>query len=320
MRSVKFFIMLFCAGLLVAVPQLASSGGAIALNDKVEAYQPILTLAEMLPRSSDAAVRAQAASIAFGLAPDPGAIRHLTRAEIVTRLSSAAPDLIQELSIPPQVTVTRFSRAITRVELLAAIQSALKQQGDEDANAIHTDNLDYALPIYVTTDDPGLQVTGIGFDSRRRETWFRIRAAKDPALVPFAVYLQGNIELPVLVARREIAAGQRVSTEDFQMASRKVEGEWFGSRMTAAQVAGLSARQTIHAGEPINRSMFAAVMLVRSGHPAALILQGARFRATITVTPMQSGAMGQIVRAHGADPRNLYKGKVVGPDELYAVM
>ncbi len=320
MQPVKSITILAFANLLLVAPlraQAWNGNSRLALQTGVEAYTSSLTLADLLPRSAPEVLRARCAQINFGESPQPGETRRLTRQEILNRLVGA-PDLAQELAIPPAIFVTRFSRPLTRIELLQAIQTALQQRGAGGLNSIHSSDLELPMPIRVTQDDAGLEVTAIEYDPFRQETCFRMRATKDASLVPFAVYARGKIKVPLLAARRDLPTGQIVTSDDFQMTPREVTGLLPNNLPTLSEITGLATRQVIREGQVVYGSMFGPATLVRTGRPAELILQGARFRATLIVIPMQPGTMGQEVRARTKD--RIYQARVVGRDQLYAAL
>jgi flagella basal body P-ring formation protein FlgA len=320
MQPVKSIAILAFANLLLVAPQRAQAwngNSRLALQTEAQAYSPSLTLADLLPRSAPEAFRARCAQISFGESPQPGETRRLTHQEVLNRLIGA-PDLTQELAIPSVILVTRFSRPLTRIELLQAIQTALQQRGAGGLNSIHFSDLELPMPIRVTQDDPGLIVTAIEYDPFRQETCFRMRATKDASLVPFAVYVRGKIKVPLLVARHDLPTGQIVTSDDFQMTPREVTGLLPNNLPTLSEITGLATRQVIREGQVVYGSMFGPATLVRTGRPAELILQGARFRATLIVIPMQPGTMGQEVRARTKD--RIYQARVVGRDQLYAAL
>src|SRR5579883_3089992 len=304
MQSIQSITIPFFVSFLLIMPLRAQTWGSnyrLALQTEAQVYTPSITLVDLLPRSAPEALRARCEQISFGESPQPGETRRLTRQEVLNRLAGM-PDLAQELAIPPAILVTRFSRPLTRIELLQAIQTALQRRGAGELNSIHSSDLEIPLPIRVTQDDPGLEVTAIEYDPFRRETCFRIRATKDASLVPFAVYVHGEI----------------MTSDDFQMLPREVTGLLPNNLPTLSEITGLAARQVIREGQAVYGSMFGPATLVRTGRPAQLILQGARFRATLIVIPMQPGTMGQEVRARSKD--RIYQARVVGRDQLYAAL
>ncbi len=320
MQSIQSITIPFFVSFLLIMPLRAQTWGSnyrLALQTEAQVYTPSITLVDLLPRSSPEALRARCEQISFGESPQPGETRRLTRQEVLSRLAGM-PDLTQELAIPPAILVTRFSRPLTRIELLQAIQTALQRRGAGELNSIHSSDLEIPLPIRVTQDDPGLEVTAIEYDPFRRETCFRMRATKDASLVPFAVYVHGKIKIPLLVARRDLSTGEIVTSDDFQMLPREVTGLLPNNLPTLSEITGLAARQVIREGQAVYGSMFGPATLVRTGRPAQLILQGARFRATLIVIPMQPGTMGQEVLARSKD--RIYQARVVGRDQLYAAL
>jgi hypothetical protein len=61
-----------------------------------------------------------------------------------------------------------------------------------------------------------------------------------------------------------------------------------------------------------------AIMLVTRGKPAKLVVETQTLRMTAVVTPLESGAQGQVIRVKNLDTQRVFKAEVVGEGLLQA--
>jgi flagella basal body P-ring formation protein FlgA len=274
-----------------------------------------ITLADFLPDSAPAAMRAQAGKIPLGESPQPPMSRMIYRQQLQYLLRDHA-DLLSDLSLPPQITVERFHRTVTREEVISAIDRALGGPGLEGHSPLDLRRLRFSTPVYVTGKDAGLQVIRIESDALRGETRFRLWTSKDPGNLPFNVTAPQAVSLPTLVARRALAPGVIVTGTDFGMVMEPREQNLSSHPAAVADLAGLQTRRPLHPGQPVSRGDFASPVLVEPGALATLILQGSGFKIKTIVTPLEQGMLGQEVRVRNTESRQVVEAKVVGRDEL----
>lgn len=277
---------------------------------------PIVRLSDLLPSEAPGPLRARAAEIALGSAPQPGLMRTISGAEIKSRLVDA-PDLLEHLKIPDRIVIQRSYRSLSTSELLQAIRLRLGAQATPDSVSWSPGDLKLSTPVYVTLDDPGLEVTRIELDPSRRQTKFRFRTSKEPSILPFWVTLAHDVKIPTLVALHDIPAGREAQATDFQVEERAgtPDGK---SLVTASDLTGLQARAPVKSGQAVTRSMLTPVVLVEPGKPAKLVAEGAHFRISTTVIPLQAGVLGQLIRVREADSQHILSAEVVGRGELKA--
>lgn len=294
----------------------SQAAGRVSLVAHAEVRANVVTLSDLLPAGAPGDLRAEAAQIALGSAPEPTSTRRISRAEIENAVLSN-PDLLAEITIPDQVAVGRSHRALTTRELEAAIRAALGREPGDDGRALKFGPLALAAPVYVTSDDPGLRVTEIRFDPLRHETRFRLWTSKEPRNLPFYVTLPSDAKFPALVARRDLVASQPVGPADFEVERRAAtSGGSATLPLTPADLAGLETRTPLRAGEAVNRSMFTQAVLVEPGMPARLVVKGNGFRLETTVVPLERGVLGQQIRVRDPDTHRILAATVVAKGVL----
>ena len=307
--------------LAVPTPRLAAQGqeaGRTALFQTVTLGGPIVHLSDLLPSEAPDTLRARATEIVLGNSPQPGLSRTVSGVEIKSRLLDA-PDLLARLAIPDRIVIQRSCRTLSTSELLRAIRLRLGAQDTPDTANWSPNDLKLSTPVYVTLDDPGLEVTRIELDPLRRQTKFRLWTSKEPSTLPFWVTLVHDLKAPTLVARHDIPAGREAQAADFQVEERAAAPDR-QRPLAASDLTGLQARAPVKSGQEVTRSMLTPVVLVEPGRPAKLVAEGAHFRISTTVIPLQAGALGQQIRVREVDSQHILSAEVVGRGELKAAL
>jgi len=254
----------------------------VVLLSEVEIATKTVLLSDLLPETALAPLREAGATISLGSAPVPGRSRIVTRAEVQATLA-ANPPLEASLWIPLEIMVRRTCHLVSPEQVSAALGVALGRGGSEEP-------LDFSplTPVCFSGDDPGIEVSNVEFDPLQGVTRVRLWTSKEPRNLPFYVTLPGRLDEP--------AAG--------------------------VHTAGRSASKTMasssdpkHAGAKMDNTT-----LVKAGVAARLVIQGPDCRITTVVVPLQSGVLGQQVRARDPLTLKVFSADVAGPGLLTAAL
>jgi flagella basal body P-ring formation protein FlgA len=292
-----------------------SGSALVPLKSHVTLHSGAITLADLLPESAAPELRQEAESISLGTAPEPPMSRILYRQQLQFLLQDHK-SLLAELRLPDEVVVERFYRALTQEEVIQAIQHATGHQGINAEGGLDFANIHLSSPIYVTSNDPGLEVIRVESDPLRGATRFRLWTSKEPGNLPFEVSVPGAVKLPTLVSRHALASGEIVSASDFEVVMKPGAGILSGKPASIAQLTGLETRAPLQAGQPVARTEFAPPVLVRAGTLATLSVQGPHFSIKTVVVPLEQGVLGQEIRVRNPETREVVEAKVIGRDRL----
>lgn len=279
----------------VALPASLSAGAPVALLSEVDLKTSGVRLSDLLPADAPAPLRRASDAVPLGSAPMAGSVRRMSREEIEHALVDQ-PQILAAISIPAEITVRRVHRQLSPAEVATAIDAVLGSD-----KAVDPDKLNLQLSPLVTSGDPGLEVTGIDFDAFHQVTRFRLWTAKEPQNLPFYVTVPGR-----------------------PMSSKAMP---LGLAGTEARAAARSEAQPIVSGhsEPVHSAIDvggvkppakASEMLVKAGVATQLVIEGADYRLTSTVIPLQPGALGQEVRARDPLTHKILSAQVAGPGLL----
>lgn len=308
-------IMLLAVSAAAGESARAQSSRRVTLLSQVVLHSGTFTLGELLPASAPAPLRGEASQIVLGQSPQPAASRVLYPQQMQFLLHDH-PALLAELQFPKEIVLRRFHRAVTKGEIVQAIDRALGSQGLRGKFAVDPRDVQFAAAIYVTGDNPGLRVLRIASDPMRRETEFTLWTSKEPENLPFTVTVQRALKLPTLVARRVIAPGEIVSPTDFAVEMKAARRGPEAQAVGAEGLAGLETRATLQPGEPVDRDLFKRPVLVKPGALATLIVEGGAFSIKTIVDPLEQGVLGQEIRVRNIETRREVEAKVVGRDRL----
>jgi len=278
----------------VALAASASAGAPVALLSEVDLKTNTVRLSDLLPAEAPASLRAASDAISLGNAPMAGSVRRLSREEIERALVDQ-PQILAAISVPADVTVRRVHRRLSPAEVATAINAVL---GND--KAVDPAKLNLQLSPLVTCDDPGLEVTGIDFDAFHQITRFRLWTAKEPANLPFYVTISGR------------QMGLKAMP---QMAGTEARAAAHSEAQPAVSAHLEPARPAIDAGG-VKSPGNSPEVLVKAGVPTQLVIEGADYRLTSTVIPLQPGALGQEVRARDPLTQKILSAQVAGPGLL----
>ncbi|HZT71879.1 MAG TPA: flagellar basal body P-ring formation chaperone FlgA [Terriglobia bacterium] len=274
-----------------------------------------VTLDDLLPQSAPAALHDEARRISLGQSPQPPGSRALYREQLQFLLRDH-PSLTASLEIPSQIVLRRASRQLSRAEIIRAINSALGRQNPEGENRLDPQQVQLSVPVYVTTNDPGLEVLRISPYPLRGDTQFVLWTSNEPNILPFTVTVQRVLKLPALVTRRALPPGKIVSPADFAMEMRPQQRNGTMPFVSTQDLAGLETRAAIRAGQPVDLDLFKRPVLVKPGALATLIVHGRAFSIKTVVEPLEQGVLGQEIRVRNTETRQVVQARVVGRDRL----
>jgi hypothetical protein len=264
----------------VALSATPSATQPVMLLPQVEIGTKTVLLSDLLPQTALAPLREVGATVSLGSAPMPGRSRIVTRAELQATLASN-PQLEADLWIPIEITIRRTCHLVSPKQVSAALGFALGTGSAEGP-------VDFSLltPVCFSGDDPGLEVSSVEFDPLQRLTRFRLWTSKEPQNLPFYVTLPGRLnEAVVHTAGRPAFHTMASSPDPNHLGNRTGNGT-----------------------------------LVKAGVATRLVIQGPDCRITTVVVPLQSGALGQQIRARDPLTLRVFSAHVAGPALLTAAL
>jgi flagella basal body P-ring formation protein FlgA len=293
--------------LLMASGAAAQGDGRIALERVAIVRTELVRLADLLPDDAPPQMRSSASGIVLGDAPLPGEERVFSRAEIVRALDGA-PGLRSELEIPPGVEVRRWTRRVTREEVLASIERTLRANGSAAGAALSASDVEMGTDVAVAEEAPALQVTQIQTSSDGAASRVLVWVTSEPRVPPFWVRVDRPIDLDGSGDTRVRDANTASSVRPGVPPSAAQE-----ALSGADEIVPVSERM---AGSASREKSLAGALLVKPGDPVELVVQVGGMRIQGTGIPLERGREGDEVRVRAVPSGKILLGTVVGEQSV----
>lgn len=283
-----FLLLLVLLSLLTFAAGAGAAPPAWGLLAEARVAGESIYLSDLLPAEATPGMREAAGKIRLGAAPPPGGTLTLAGERIAGLLPEAAR---QQMVIPPHVLVHRSSRPVTREEVVAAIQAALRRNGLPGRAALDPEDVHFSPAITVAATDAKLEVRRIDYDAALQQDRFLLASAADPRVLPFLVLA----ERPSATRDEPSAGGsERRDARDLETALR--------------------------AARPANNSAISVggMALVEPKKIAKLHVVSGSMQMFLQVLPLEKGALDETVRVKVAGSGQILRGRVIAPGQLEA--
>ena len=253
-----------------------------SLRESVEVRDPCIRFSDLLGSQAPPDLQIRAAKIELGRSPRAGSLRVLTAAQV----RAQAQNLIESygLRLPDRITVRRQGFAIDRESLWEAVIAYLQRQGWVESDLPQAENLQWSGEMTVSAEQVQFTLTGAVWNRATKLLEMNARCTSRAACENFLV----RVSLP-----QPPAAMDRVS----------------GSLAPNSSEPSFSLYRDRVRNNPL---------LVARGQPAILQLEGASIHISLPVICLQSGGLGEQVRAREARGGRSFSAKVTGAGELLA--
>lgn len=130
---------------------------------------------------------------------------------------------------------------------------------------------------------------------------------------PWKLYVPVSIDhyVDVIVARRPLNAGQRVSAADLTTARRNAARLPYGYYRDATVVIGQAVRQPVTAGAVLRPGTLAAPTLVRRGQELILIADTGSVQVSMSGVALENGTRGERIRVRNSGSGRTVEGTVL---------
>ena len=295
--------------LLVPSPMAAARSvqSRVRIPKSAEVEGETIRLSDLLPPDAPSELGETAARIVLGDSPFPASQRILSRGEIELELREF-PSVREQLELPEHLVVFCRQRRLSSDEIWTAIETFLAAEGLSATGAALQRLPSYQATVFVTRQDPGLVVKRMEPDRVRRQVRFLLWTSKEPQVLPFYVSVDEHTGSSDRLSPSPGSAGSLAGNPD---GHHETEGQNFAGWLTD-NLSGVPAHKLSSAPSKAPP----AIILVTKGHPAKLVVETPTLRMTALVTPLESGAKGQVIRVKNVDTQRVFKAEVIGEGVL----
>ena len=306
----------FAVVALFLVPSLMGAASSpqprIRIPKFAEVQGETIRLSDLLPPDAPADLEQIGARIALGDSPDPACQRVLSKDQIELQLREF-PSIWERLELPERLIVSLKQRRLSPNDIWTVIESFLAAEGLSAAGAVPQRLPSHQETVFVTKQDPGLMVKRMEPDRVRRQIRSLLWTSNEPRVLPPYV----TVEEPPRTAGRlwssHADAGPAANLPLNSEGLSKTEEESFAGLLIGSR-SGVRADKARFTPPPASP----AIILVTKGKPAKLAVETQTLRMTALVTPLASGAQGQVIRVRNLDTQRVFKAEVVGKGLLQA--
>jgi hypothetical protein len=299
---------------LLVVPSFIGAAGSVQPRVRIPKYVEVqgetIRLSDLLPPDAPAELGQIGARIVLGNAPLPASQRVISKQQIELQLREF-PSVREELDLPERLTISCKQRRLSPDEIWAAIETFLAAEGLSASRTALENSLSYQAPVFVTRADPGLVVKRMEPDRVRRQIRFLLWASSEPQVLPFYVTVDERAGSAASASLNQVETGPSVNLADNPESVRRTDGE-----SLAALLNGSRSGVPVYKVTARSRLTPPAAILVTKGKPTKLVVETATLRMTALVTPLESGAKGQLIRVKNPDTQRVFNAEVVGEDLL----
>lgn len=190
--------------------------------------------------------------------------------------------------------------------VITLVKSAYEQRGHSDisaeliSGAIPCNNPDASLPREPNTRGGRVSVMVTCPDATR--------------------YIQINVSVhgSVVVAKEAMQRGEVISEQDIKLKPGILSEVHRNALDNLSDVVGMTLLVTADADQVITQNMIKAPVLVERNQVVTISAAGGGFNISRTVTALENGAMGEVIRVR-MDNRETIRGRVVGHGMLEAI-
>lgn len=257
--------------------------------------------------SGEAARAERLKAISLGYAPGIGATREIARGAI--RLAIAAAGFAENeiaLDAPPSILIRRASQTVSEQRLRETVEKALLQSLQSEGVRMQITRLDLPGAVEVPTGSLSVTANPAGVRNFFAPFSISLEIRVDSRVVR---RLSANVTVEafadILVAGRELAAGDKISEPDVKTENRRLEKPLSGYLRKISQLRGAVLLKSVAGGTPLTTEIATAGVVIKNGDPVRIeavsgnlkIIIGGEARAAgkigdrIAVKNSQSGAI-----------------------------
>ena len=281
MNVLRILIVLFSASLLFVTPVTAGPL-RIALLSETTVSGDSIFLSNLLPPQASPELKSRAMNFLLGRAPALGSIRIIGHSSLTAALLDG-DFVIDQFTIPEQVTVHRTNSGITKEDVARAINERLASADGGASYTLSPNDLEVDPPVVSAASHSGLEITEIAHDRALNCTRFRLRLRANPKIPPFYAWISSSKN------------GTAQPSDLLDLAVRTV------SASTTPQSAP-------------------GVALVDPRRLASLHLHSANMTTVVLVRPLQTGQSGDTIRVRIPKSGKTLLAKVIGTDAVEAML
>lgn len=295
-------LLVACALLLPGTTLAASLKPMTMLN------APVVRLSDLFEDAGTGADRV------LGPAPPPGS-RIVVEAPQLAAIARQFGVLWKPTSTGDRAILERPGRPVPSADIHAALRDALRGAGAPEDMELDIPTLSPPMVPLNTPARP--DVTQLAYDGASGQFAATLVVAA-PDMPPAHMRITGRAHemLPVTVPARRVMPGETLRVDDMRAARIRADMLRGNVARAATDVAGLTPRRPIAAGQPVLLADLARPALVQKGRPVKLRLDSPGIALTAQGHALEDGAAGERIRVLNTTTRSILEAIVLAADTV----
>jgi flagella basal body P-ring formation protein FlgA len=322
--KVTLFIFLTLVVFLILFSGSLLAGVSAVVSEKSTVTGPRISLGDISELTADSeednGLLETLKKIDLGQSPSPGVSLSLRRSQLEARLiSSGGPVNDARWFIPETVNILGGGRELSEDYIRGIIKEYLDRSepyvsGRYDIISLRSPQPP-ALPSEGTVEYKFVPQPSSNPAYLAGTVFFTVKGKEVARL---RVTVQVELELPALVAVRDLSRGRVLSEEDlsesFVSFSRAK-----GALSSVPQAVGQTLKLGIRAGDPVRDRDLVQTSMVNKGETVTIIAQSGSLKVTALGQAKENGALGQTITVINQDSKKTISAKVIGPGQVEVV-
>lgn len=307
----KLFIIMLILSLLNAYSLAAST---LVLKEKAVVSDHIVRIKDIA--NMDNPTRNRLGDLVVAVAPEMGQSGTIARQEIVEKLVGNGFQDAQ-LSGATEVTVTRKGAVISPTFFKEQIHNYITthSQWKEDVQV----TLVSAKEVIVPETGVRWQITPANGQDFFGNVLFKIEAYSPTTNeMIYSNWLVAKLTIvkEVALSNRMIQKNETIGSSDIRWEKREITAFIKDALFTEQEIVGERTGRIIRPNSIITASLMEKKLMVKRGAPATLMANFKNIQATITVTALSDGAIGESIRVMNPQSKRIISATVVGKNKL----
>ncbi|MFN0264133.1 flagellar basal body P-ring formation chaperone FlgA [Tepidamorphus sp. 3E244] len=298
-------------GVVLSASKVYAQGAAskVTLRSTVTVSEAIVHLGDLVDDAGDLA------DIQLFRAPAPGTSGTVQASRVVEAIRAHGIAIVETRGIT-EVVVARAGRAVTRSEIASAIADELIHRGharDIINLEVRLDSGINGFNVEATASGP-VRIVQIQADPRARRFSARI-TIDGSAIVARGVDVSGYAEevADVPTLSRSIQRGETISPADITVERLPVSMIHAEAVLSADMLAGMAARRTLRAGEPLRHRDVMQPIIVRRDDVVAIVFERPGLTLSVRGRSLSNGSRGDVVAITNLQSNRIIQAEITGP-------
>jgi flagellar basal body P-ring formation protein FlgA len=310
----RFALFAAAAVLMCAASMFAQGEQVIHVRPHTTVEKETVTLGDI----ADIPAGRKLGAISLGYAPNIGATRELTRAQIILAITAAG---ISEnefvLDSPLKVLIRRAGQAVSGDRVRGSVEKAVLANfpaGNVEARIVR---LDVPENLQIPAGKLDIRVNAANVRNFFSKFSLPVEVRVDDRIIrTFAANVEVEAFAKVLVAARDLPVNGRITEADVRFEKKKLEKPVTSYLLETTPLRGAMLIRSVPAGSEITTDLFIAGVVVKAGDTIRLEAVSGNLKLIITGEARTSGKIGDRISVKNLQSGAILQATVV--DEGYA--